>query len=329
MSVRSIAVIVFALSFVPARFAFAQNGPGCTPSPRPFVTLRFGDGVAESSRDEILREIDHELRGQQIDLCDGVRPGDALATVAIDAQSAAVSIRLQVRDVVKDVSREIDTSSIPADGRALLVAASAVDLLRASWAEPAPRELPKTIIVERVIVAPRPPPPSRFASLELALANETFTTGLSRFGADARFGFRPISRLDLGAVVGVRRALVQGAPHGSISSDALVAGADVRVGLTAPLAHAGLDAIARFVVARMSFVGHAGVHTDAAVGTLPSMELSGGLRAWLSITTAFDVALTVTAGAAILAANATDAGVVASSTEGLMVASSLALTGHF
>src|SRR5512135_591927 len=107
--------VVLALALAVSCTRRAEAAPGCTPSPRPFVSLRFGEGVAKTARDRILREIEHELRDQQIDVCDGERAGAPVAAVAIDAQSAEVSIHLQVRDAVtsKDVERAVDTSSIP------------------------------------------------------------------------------------------------------------------------------------------------------------------------------------------------------------------------
>ncbi len=346
--------VVLALALAVSCTRRAEAAPGCTPSPRPFVSLRFGEGVAKTARDRILREIEHELRDQQIDVCDAERAGAPVAAVAIDAQSAEVSIHLQVRDAVtsKDVERAVDTSSIPADGRALFVAVAAVDLLRASWAElalarslpplpappevramveralPPPKEEPKTIVIERVVLAPRPPP-QKLVSLAGAFASEAFTTGLVRLGVDARVGIHPLARLDLGATFGGRRSLVEEAPHGSVSSDAIHAGLDARVTVTPPTRNIGLDAIARLDAVRMSFAGHASSGALASGGDLPSIELSAGARGWLAVTPRFVLAIELAIGAPVLAANATDDGAIVSSTAGLMVATSLSLGGWF
>jgi hypothetical protein len=122
---------------------------------------------------------------------------------------------------------------------------------------------------------------------------------------------------------------VQPAPNGSVESNAVHGAVDARVTLTPPKRRLGLDAIARADFVRMSFSGHAGPGAIASVGDLPSIQLSAGARAHYALAPRFELALELAFGAPVLAANATDSGVVASSTAGFMVATSLGLGGYF
>ena len=101
----------------------------------------------------MIRRLKLELAGRGIAVCTARPQGPAsepLATLALaPSESGERSIRLdiEVRDAVtaKRVGREIDLSSVPADGRPDVVALAADELLRASWAE---------------LALPRAPPPA-------------------------------------------------------------------------------------------------------------------------------------------------------------------------
>ncbi len=328
--------------------AQAPAGNGCTPSPRPFVELHFGDAVDAAARADVMREIEHELGEQQIDVCAGTRAGAPVATIDLEPQApAAVTIRLHVHDAVtsKEVSRTVDAENIPRDSRSLFLAAVVVELLRATWAEialastlpplpPPPPEVRE--VVRRALVPPAPPapPPPKppapsLVALGVGVAAELFTTGLARFGLDVSVGLRPVPRLLFGGRLGVRRAFVRSAPDGSVETDAWVAGLSSWLALTPPAERFVLEAGLRVDVARVTFTPHAAPGAHASAGALPSIELAAGLRGRMHLTRSLDLALELVLGGAPLGATATDAGRAVASTAGGFLGSSLVLGGHF
>jgi hypothetical protein len=177
--------------------------------------------------DALLSELRAGLSPSDIEVCDKAASSTAepLAQVAIQLVVAA-RYRLEVTDSVtqKRVSRELDLSRLPADGRALALAVAAEELLRATWAELALRgphsaqtaPPPEVQAVVQADAQPRPAP--RFKALGARLAFEHYLGGQTHYGADlfAAVPIGSVAALLLGA--GARRALTVQAPHGSISA---------------------------------------------------------------------------------------------------------------
>jgi hypothetical protein len=175
----------------------------------------------------VLLELRAGLSPGSIEVCDATSSSvtEPLAQVAIQVVVAS-RYRLEVTDSVtqKRVSRELDLSRLPADGRALALAVAAEELLRATWAELALRgahsaqTAPPPEVQAVVQADAQPRPASRFKALGARLAFEHYLGGQTHYGADlfAAVPMGPVAALLLG--VGVRRALTVQAPHGSIGA---------------------------------------------------------------------------------------------------------------
>ncbi len=137
----------------------------------------------------------------------------------------------------KRVGREIDHAGTPRDGRGVVVALAADELLRASWAELALERVPKPAVpitseVRAVLAAP-PRPPSR-VGFGVRGAGEWWSGGLSLFGADADLSVRLARRWSLRAFGGVRVALDVDAPDGAASARAGTLRIGPEIALTNP-----------------------------------------------------------------------------------------------
>jgi hypothetical protein len=325
---RALSLVLFAVTWAGTVRAEASCGsPG-----RPWVSLTFqGGSWPKGFASQVLADLRAGLTNRGIDACadaSGPRTEPPLASVVVaSADQTSVAVSVEVRDAVteKRVSRDVDLTRVPADGRAFAIAIAVDELVWASWAEialakahrtapeaakPAPRE-----VVEGVA---RELPRSNRAPSELVLrfAAEHYGGGQTHLGADlaAILPLVPRLALDLGA--GFRQGLRVSAPDGRVLSSAIGAGAALRfAALHAAAADAGVSAGARFAVTRLR--GAAGSSADDA-------ELSGltifarlGAFASLRLGGAFHLDLTAGLGAPLSALEATDDGHVVTGVSGL------------
>jgi hypothetical protein len=224
--VRCSLLLLIGLSFSlgSARAAHAQAHGQCGLS-KPWVAL--SSRTPEAFAAALLSELRAGLSPSNIEVCDAASSDvpEPLAQVAIQIVLAA-RYRLEVTDSVtrKRVSRELDLSQLPADGRALALAVAAEELLRATWAELALRgahsaqTAPPPEVQAVVQADAQPRPARRFKALGARLAFEHYLGGQTHYGADlfAAVPIGPVAALLLG--VGARRALTVQAPHGSIGA---------------------------------------------------------------------------------------------------------------
>lgn len=200
------------------------------------VELR-AESWTEAQRRGVVGDLQHTLAPQGIGACLGsARPSsEPLATLAIELGTAAkATVDIEVRDAVtnKRVRREVDLSSIPADGRELAIAIEADELLRASWAEvaldterarSAERRREVAGSVGQLLVPAR----ASAGALGARAAGELYLGGTTLLGADAfgrvRMGGR--AGLELGAEIRASPSVV--AEHGRVG--ALSAGGSASV----------------------------------------------------------------------------------------------------
>ena len=196
----------------------------------------------------VVERLREELATRGIELCAGAPPAPAapaLATVRLETTGGAepgresVALDNEVRDQVtaKRVGREIDLAGTPPDGRGVVVALAADELLRASWAELSLDRAPKPAVPVssevRAVLAPPPTRPSRFG-LGIRGASEWWSGGLSLFGADADLSVRVAPRWSVRVDGGVRVALDVAAPDGTAAARAVTLRLGPELALTKP-----------------------------------------------------------------------------------------------
>jgi hypothetical protein len=290
------------------------------------VSVAFADGKwPEALQTSVLGDLRVGLARHGIDAClEGTGPSEPhLAAVRLAwLGEPRVVVTVEIKDSVtqKRVSRDIDLSSVPSDGRGFAIAIATDELVWASWVELAmapragvpKRSAPREVV--RGVEAELPRGPS--ARIGAGGALERFGGGQTHFGADALI-FVPLGqRFGIDARLGARGG--QGTPseHGRVLSRALSLAAHARFALIQAKAFE-LGALAGARAMLLELEGEAGEgatdHTasDAVVtlraGVAPTLELVRGLR----------LELAGTAGYTVVGLEVTDAGNVVSGASGV------------
>jgi hypothetical protein len=227
--------VLGALTFAAILGAPPGRAAGCAATGPYVVITAPHPAPANVDVPAVIERLREELASRGVELCAGAPPAPAapaLATVRLEASAAgaspsseSVALDIEVRDEVtaKRVGREIDLSTTPRDGRGVVVALAADELLRASWAELSLERVPKPSVPipseVRAALAPTIKSQSRFG-FGVRGAGEWWSGGLSLFGADADVSLHLASRWSLHASGGVRVALDLDAPDGTVSARA-------------------------------------------------------------------------------------------------------------
>jgi len=313
------------LVLVAVAWATPSAAQTCGANARPWVSLAFTGG--EFSRDfenKVLADLRAGLTERGIDACAGDASQSAeppLATVAIaSVTEKSVAVSVEVRDAVteKRVSRDIDLTRVPPDGRAFAVAIAVDELVWASWAEIA---LAKTKSRRAAAAPSKPPPPEVTAGVEheLPQASGGASELVLRFAAERYFGGQTQLGGELGTLLplgeratldlsaGLRQGLSVSAPDGRVLASAIGIGAGLRWALVhTAAAEVGPSLGARVTVTRFrgaaspsaSDAQVSGLTAYARLGAWSSLRLGGALH--------LDAALG--AGVPLRALEATDAG---------------------
>jgi hypothetical protein len=317
--------------------ASGDEAATCGQGGRPWVAVHTPDDLPRGlgSFVGLLRA---ELASRGIDLCTSVdaSPEGRLATIDVSSAPDAVSLGVEVRDAVtaKHVSRDVALGGVPADSRPLTIALAADELLRASWAELAlrtapppalavPMEVTKTVreTIEPT-VAPSSPPR---ILLGVDGALQHFGSGTTMYGADARLGAWLTPRVAAGARFGLLSGGAVSASDGSVQPSAWIAGIAAIVTVTPPGYNWGIDAVGRFDVEHVSFVG---MPRGTATGSSQSdYALLAGLgpQAWFRILPALRVGAEVLAMVPLRGVEAADAHVSFAGVSGLGLSTQLGL----
>ncbi|MEO5769541.1 MAG: hypothetical protein ABIS92_14405 [Polyangia bacterium] len=231
-------VVVIAYAAASLAYGRAWSAARCDGAePWVLVELR-ADGWTDAQRRNVLGDLQNTLAPQGIGACAGAThpPGQPLATLAIELPpTGKAMVDIEVRDAVtkKRVRREVDLTSIPADGRELAIAIETDELLRACWAEIA-LDTERSRVAERrgavagsVAEVLTPARVQNAGSFGARAAGETFLGGATLVGADT-FG-----HLHLGGRAGIELAAeIRASPpvataHGRVG--ALAAGGGISV----------------------------------------------------------------------------------------------------
>ena len=298
------------------------------------MSVAFADGRWPASLTaSVLGDLRVGLARHGIDACpDGAGPSHPrLAAVRIAwLEEPRVVVTVEIQDSVtrKRVSRDVDSSSVPSDGRGFAIAIATDELVWASWVELA--------LAPRATTPKRSAPPEVMRGVEAELphvrragsawpaALEHFGGGQTHAGADGIVVVPLSETFGIDIRFGARGGWDTPSEHGRVLSQALSLAAHVRVALvrTAPF-ELGALAGARATLLRLE--GDAsGDATNRAVsdavvtaraGIAPSLELGGG----------FFFELVGMAGYTLRGLEVTDAGRVVSGASGVELGASFGI----
>jgi hypothetical protein len=305
------------------------------------VRFRVREGAFDEEFLERLRTQLKTALGQRfIDLCAASETPDtpALASLEISpgaGENVAISVKVEDELTDKRLARDVDLTSMPEDGRPLLIALAADELLRASWAEIDLRGAPKparpvpievTRAVEReepVTVAPKRPPQ---LTIGAAFAAEHFGAGHTQLGADAVANYFPFPRLGAQARAGLRSGLAVSAIDGTVHSTAFVLAGGPAFALLRS-SRGGLDVVARAVITDGKFRADAQPGARATAGSSTAVHVGGGFYGWIPVISSLAVFGDFLLGAPIRAVAVRDGDREVTGLSGLLLSISVGLSG--
>jgi hypothetical protein len=336
---KAVGVVVFAAITLPAK---AEADTACGAPGHPWVAVV--GSIAELP--DVVPLMRAELSARQIDVCSDAAghtaPPIATVDVAPQGQGAAIAVEVRDRLTAKRIVREVDLAAVPADGRALTLAAAAEELLRATWAELAlttapPPAAPVPHSVETLVEDARPP---RRAPVEPAaeptalpapwvgvttMAAFEFSSGGILYGGDVRVT-APVGRRFAGvARAGFREAPVTSSRDGYLYTSVILAGLGGSFRTTPPGARYALDVLARVDAGRVSYAPVANPTAIGSGGTGWAVLASGGLDAWVALGTAVRFVCELLVEVPVRPVHATDAGRPITSVAGVGAATGVGL----
>ncbi|MEM9193913.1 MAG: hypothetical protein AAGF12_32355 [Myxococcota bacterium] len=268
------AISVVLLSWFGALSAEAQVCDGAQPE---VVLRQAGPGWNETFQAQVRDELRVALADQGISLC-ATSASPAAEVVLRTNELPEVALTIEVRDEItqKELRRNVDLATFPADSRAFALAVAADELLRASWIELTMPDVPEPS---------RPPPPTllRIADASIGQTSQVavggrghlgiYSGGAVLLGADLLFELRPIPVLRVEFAPGLRRGL----PVETIGGDAVPTQLVLGIAVSGVLLRAGALSIAVPVFARSGVLFFDGEPRDGFVETGdPNFTLSVG-----------------------------------------------------
>lgn len=331
---------IVVLCFSRAAAGDDSSSPSCGGPGHPGILLRT-EGLDAALRTHIVDQLRAALAGRSFDLCEPPNGTGAVAELDMaslaDREMPAVALTLSVRDEITDkrVSRDIDLLHIPEDGRALVIAQAADELLRASWAEllvadaPTPKHDVPPEVSRAVSPPPSPSPPSVAPLVELgaAVALEHFGSGFTQLGPDVAVGFFPFARL--GAVVraGIRSGARADAVSGSVDPSSVVTALAVMGSVLPRTGRLGLDAGTELFVTHVHYAAEAsaGARANSASGT--AVHASAVARGWLLLAAPLRASLGFSVGAPVHTVRAVAADSTIAAVSGILLGAQLGVGG--
>jgi hypothetical protein len=306
--------------------------PSCGRPGKPWVSVEFAGGAwPESLKASVLGDLRVGLARHGIDACaEGAGPSDPRSAAVRIAwlEEPRVVVTVEIKDSVtqKRVSRDIDLSSVPSDGRGFAIAIATDELVWASWVELAlaPRATtPKRSAPPEVVAGVAAELPDEPASrLGVAGALEHFGGGQTHVGADAVLYVPLPARFSLDARAGVRAGGDTASEHGRVLSQALGAAAHLRYALVRA-SSLELSALAGARAALLRLEGEANPGASDAAASSAVVTARAGVASSLELARGFWLELGGTAGYALRGFEATDEGSFVSGASGAELGASL------
>lgn len=292
--------------------ANAEERDACT-SRAAAVVLR-ADVLDDALRSRFTQQLRAALATRSIELCtrDETSPSRSgpLARITLEATRTGddvVALTVTVSDDLtnKRVARDVGLADVPADGRPLMLAQAADELLRASWAEllvrdapPPTREVP--VEVTEAIRPPTVPPvategPPRVEVFG-AVGAEAFGSGQTQIGPDVIVGIFPFARFGALLRAGARTASSSETSLGAVAASAVVGAATAIASVLPRTGRIGLDAGIELFVTRARYEGRPAGDAIGRNDDATAVHLAIAPRTWIVIAGPLRVMLDVRAG---------------------------------
>lgn len=274
----------FAVSFwLSASLARAEVLP-CSPEIEPAIALETELDTA------IADHLAAALAARGFTLCRGAPANAHIAALHIEllGEGQAVVARIELSDTVtrKRVERKLELGALPADSRPLAIAASADELLRASWAEltlvdaPPPAKPPPPAVTRAVASTQRETPRVRSAELDIT-GSVTVQRRRTALGARLQLGYWLTPRIGVFMAPAFASGLARSAEHGSVAVDASSLEMGLMYGLTPHSRRFGAAVEGGVSALRLSFNAQALPLSEANSFSDWSLMSSARLRGWL------------------------------------------------
>jgi hypothetical protein len=314
----------------------------CTDPSRPWIRVEYGvQPLLGLLASDVTTQLRAGLSKRGIDVCPGAPPvsgqvdthqtsGGAapLATLVFSSvDKDGVALSLEVRDAItaKRVVREVDLRTTPPDGRALVLAVEADELLRATWAElavkdspPARAEIPPA--VRRAVassIAPGALTTQSRGAIGMRGTVERFTGGLTFFGGDVRSEYWFASRWGSALSIGYRVTSTVDSSLGDLSTNALHGGLGGLFAITPRDRVFGLDAAISLDVFAVSFEPRAGPGALATPSSDWAVTATAAVLGWALLVSPIRVGWEVGAAIPFRAVEATAGTEAVESSKGL------------
>jgi hypothetical protein len=292
-----------------SRPAAAEPAPSCGSAGRPRVEIA-GSGADVAALAALLRA---QLASQNIDLCPGDGSAAAIAAVSVTARSDGATIDVDVRDrlTAKRVSRDVDLSSVPPDGRSLTLAVVADELLRASWAELALASAPPPAqsvppAVKDAIEEELAPKRGFTTRLEALAELEAWAGSLALYGADLRLAVVTASGLSATVRVGGRGAPSAAGADGKVQTTAILGGLGLTFRAVPARSRLGFDAVARVDVVRIEYAAVANPGATGVALADTTVVVGAGFDSSVAVTSSAQLVAEVLVDAPLRAVAAQD-----------------------
>jgi hypothetical protein len=284
---RRVTACCAVLSAIATTSDLRAENESCGSTGRPWVAI----SDAGTASPEVVSLLRAELAARQIELCsegNDHRAG-AIATIELSPRAEGASIVVEVRDrlTAKRVSRDLDLTGVPPDGRALTLAVAADELLRASWAElaltnaPAPSSPVPAAVTEALRRDLEPWQHPRIVAGVAAIAvGDTWGGSATFFGADLRATAWLSPRVGAELRLGFRDAPSATAPDGEVHATALLAGLGASLRTLWSPRH-GLYSVVRLDAARISFAPMPNSRSVGSTQAETTLLAGAGLGGWV------------------------------------------------
>lgn len=355
---RFVGSLLFACAFLCALDAKADS-TACSAGDSPWVRLILeGPYFASSLRASVLRQLTTDLELKGLAVCVTPAESEPVAEIRVTLLHPT-ELSIEVLDRVHEgrFTRAISLASVPRDALGLSIAATAEELLYASWAEsalarpptdassptsteapsPDPTPPPPTPAAAEASTPPpdapeplprtEPPPPRSRTSAEthvyVVAASETATQGETALGGDVGIAWG--GRATVGARAGFRAAPDASSPHGAVRMREGIFGLVGAYALVPPEAAWGGELVGHGDLLVVEFDGVASSEARSLSGTAAGFLFSGGLRGWARIGDSWRLVGEATVGGPIRGVTASDSGAVVTGIRGAVVGFALGI----
>jgi hypothetical protein len=304
----------------------------CGSAAKPWVSVEFANGEwPESLKTSVLGDLRVGLARHGIDACsEGTGPSQPkVAAVRIAwLEAPRVVVTVEIKDAVtqKRVSRDIDLSNVPSDGRGFAIAIATDELVWASWVEVAlapRRTTPKRAVPPEItagIQEELPHGPASRLGVEGAL--EHFGGGETHLGADAVLFVPVAERFGIDGRLGARVGRDTASEHGTVQSRAFGLALHARYAFVRT-ASLELGVLAGMRASVLALEGDAQANaTDASASELV-VTARGGVVSSLVLGAGVRFELAGTAGYPLRGVEATDTGNAVSGASGVELGAAL------